>query len=180
LWRRFVFLFRREQRREELEEEIRLHQALRTEANRESGLSAEEAIAATRRTFGNSSVAEEESQDAWGTRWLDALKQDLRFALRTLRRTPGFTGSAVLTLAIGVGATTAMFAVLNGVLLHPLPVRQQEQLVVMWSRIEPRAPVIFLSATAHLQRCAIDSTRLMDWRRANSTASGPYLLRSAT
>jgi len=71
--------------------------------------------------------------DAWDARWLDRLNQDLRFAVRTLRRTPGFTLSALVTIAVGVASTTAMFAVMNGVLLRPLPVREQDRLVVIWT-----------------------------------------------
>jgi putative ABC transport system permease protein len=132
LWRRFVFLLGRERFREELEEEMRIHQALRTEANRESGMAPMAAAAASRRAFGNVGAVEEASQDAWGARWIDALRQDLRYAIRTLRKSPGFSIVAALTLAVGIGSTTAMFAVVNGVLLSKLPVREQDRVVVVW------------------------------------------------
>jgi putative ABC transport system permease protein len=127
-----MFLFRRERLREELEEEMRIHQALRAEANRQSGLTPAVAAAASRRTFGNTGAVQDASQDAWGAQWIDALRQDVRYAVRTLRKSPAFTTIAVLTLAIGIAATTAMFTVVNGVLFRKLPVREQDRIAVMW------------------------------------------------
>jgi len=144
LWRRFVFLLGRERFREELEEEMRIHQALLAEANRESGMAPMAAAAASRRAFGNVGAVEEASQDAWGARWIDALRQDTRYAIRTLRKSPGFSIVAALTLAVGIGSTTAMFAVVNGVLLRKLPVQEQERIVVVW--IEDRTSHLVLQS----------------------------------
>jgi putative ABC transport system permease protein len=133
LWRRLVLLVRRDRFREELEEEMRLHQALRAETQRETGMSPEAAADASRRAFGNFGVALEASQDIWGGRWVDALGQDLKYAFRLLRRAPVFAISVALTLSLGVGTTAAMFGVVDGVLLRPLPIHNQERVVVIWT-----------------------------------------------
>ena len=144
---------------------MRIHQELRAEANRQSGMAPVAAAAASRRAFGNIGAVEEASQDAWGARWIDALRQDLRYSIRTLRKSPGFTIIAVLTLAIGIGSTTAMFAVANGVLLRKLPVREQDRVVVMW--IEDRA-----SHFAHLPFSYGAFTALRDRRGAFESLAG--------
>ncbi|MGH7650399.1 MAG: ABC transporter permease [Gemmatimonadaceae bacterium] len=133
VWRRVIFIVRRERFREELEEEMRLHQELRTKANINSGMTRSAAAAASRRAFGNTGIAQSASQDAWGTRWMESLEMDLRYASRTLRNNPWFTIVAVLTLGVGIASTTAMFTVVNGVLLRKLPVRDQDRVVVMWT-----------------------------------------------
>ena len=118
----------------DLDEEIRLHQDLRRDQLRASGLSDDQASAAARRRFGNPLQLRDESVDVWGWRWLEQLAQDVRFAIRTLRKSPGFTATVVLTLVLATGATTSIFSVVNGVLLRPLPFADPDRLVQIYGR----------------------------------------------
>ena len=117
-----------------LAEEMRLHMDLRRHQLRAAGLSDDQASAAARRRFGNPVQLREESIDVWGWRWLEQLAQDLRFAVRTLRKSPGFTATVVLTLTLATGATTSIFSVVNGVLLRPLPFADPDRLVQIYGR----------------------------------------------
>jgi predicted permease len=121
----------RNRRNDELQEEIQAHLTLAEREEMESGRTKKEAQSAARREFGNVSIAEETTRDMWGARWLTDFFQDFHYALRTLRHKPGFATVALLTLALGVGATTVMFTLINGVLLKPLPYPQPDKLVAV-------------------------------------------------
>jgi len=129
LWLRLQSLFRRDRAGQRLDDEIRFHLEQQIIENIAAGMSREEARHAAMRAFGNTTVLKEETRDTWGWIWLDQAGQDLRLGLRTLRNSPNFTAVAVLTLALGIGANTAIFSLLDGLVLRDLSVLHPEQLV---------------------------------------------------
>ena len=131
---RFGALFRRPKPVDDLEEEIRSHLEMEEQENLESGMPPEEAHYAALRRFGNVILAEERSREMWGWNSVETLGQDLRFGLRMLVKNSGLSAVAVMTLALGIGSTTAIFSVIEAVLLHPPPYQNPAQLVEIGSR----------------------------------------------
>src|SRR3984957_16201578 len=115
----------------DLERELRYDLELEEEEQREKGLSAEEARYAARRSFGNPTLIREQTHEAWGTAQFERFWQDVHYALRQMRRSPGFTLVVGLTMALGIAATTTMFTVVYSTLLRSLPYPQSERIVAI-------------------------------------------------
>jgi predicted permease len=133
---------RRERMMDELEQDIRAHIEMETQDNIARGMPLEEARYAAVRKFGNVTRVQEDAHEVWSFVWLEQLWQDVLFGLRMLRKGPVFTAVAVLTLAFGIGANTAIFSLIDAVMLRSLPVENPAQLVLLkWSA--RRAPNLF-------------------------------------
>jgi putative ABC transport system permease protein len=139
LWRRILFSFRRSSMDRELAEEMRQHLELKARQNLVGGMREEEARYAAQRQLGNLTRMEEQSREQWGFPFLESLVQDIRYGLRGLRKAPGFTAVATITLALGIGATTAIFSVVNTVLVRPLPYKDSGRLAEIHT-ISPKFP----------------------------------------
>ncbi len=162
---RLRVLFRRGAVETEMNDELRFHFEQEVEKYVESGLTREEAQRRARLAFGSEEEAKEECREAWGVSFIETAIQDLRYGLRQLRRNPGFTAVAVITLALGIGANTAIFSVVNGVLLNPLPYPQPDQLVTLHE------------SKPNFETGSISYPNFLDWQKENHTFSSMAVAR---
>ncbi len=131
LWLRVKAFIRRRELERDLEEELSFHLALREAGYQAAGAAADEAHRAARREFGNVAGFKEACRDMWTFMWVENLWQDLRFATRTLSKEPGFTAMAIVSLGLGIGANTAVFTLVNDLLLKTIPVDDPDHLISM-------------------------------------------------
>ncbi len=146
-------LFYRAKVETELDSELRFHLEAQIESNIRAGMSRDAARQSALREFGGVELAKEECRDERGTQFHEQLWQDVRFGARMLRKNPGFAAVAILTLALGIGANTAIFSVFENVVLAPLPYSQPDRLVTVWES-NPRFPRVYISYL-----------NVLDWQR---------------
>jgi putative ABC transport system permease protein len=168
--RRAEFLIRRDRLARELEEEIESHRLLKQAENRRAGLAPELARDLSRRQMGNITRAREECREMWSFTGVERVLQDACYAMRMFARVPGFTAVAVLSLAVGIGGSAAMFTLVNTLLLRPLPYAQPERLVRV-TGIYPRAAVPFFQQCSRTLDIAAAGTP----SEFNLTGRGPAI-----
>ena len=161
VWSRVRSLGKSREVKREIDEELRFHLEMRAAEKVEEGLTLAEADRAARRRFGNFQSIREECRSIRGASLGETVLQDVHFGLRMLRKQPGFTTVAVLTLALGIGANTAIFSVINGVLLRPLPYPDPDRLVTLWERDPARG----------VEEQRVSGPNYLDWRQQNTVLS---------
>ena len=162
--------WRRKQREEDLDRELRADLDLEAAEQQERGVPRDEARHAARRALGNTARVKEDTRDTWGWTSLERLVQDLRYGIRTLRRNPGFALAAVLTLALGIGANTAMFSVIYGVLLRPLPYVEANRLALVNVHFYPQDTEYGTMSIADY----------LDWKARNRAFEDPAIFSNAS
>jgi putative ABC transport system permease protein len=150
---------RRKRMMEELDQDIQDHIERETQDNIERGMSPEDARYAATRKFGNVTHVKEETREVWSLIWLENFAEDVRFGLRMLRKNPGFTAVAMLTLALGIGANAAVFSVVYAVLLRPLPYK------------DPSSLIVLNETTPMVGTVSVSYPNFLDWRDQSRTFS---------
>ncbi|MPY89357.1 MAG: FtsX-like permease family protein [Luteitalea sp.] len=150
----------RQQQDNDLDRELSTHLELEAEEQRDAGLATEDARYAAQRAFGNTALVKEDTRAVWGWTAVERLQQDLRYAARTLRKSPGFASVILSILALGIGANTTIFSIVNGVLLRPLPFSDPDRLMMLEEKWLPRFP-----------RFELTPQDFLAWQRENRTFS---------
>lgn len=166
-WSKLRAIARRDRLDDDLRAELDAHLHMEVEANMDRGMDEAEALASARRHFGNLTRIEESSREAWMFTWLETVVQDVRYGARLLRRSPGFTLTAVLVIALGVGANTAAFTLLDHVLLRPLPFNDSGRIVMLYeTQLERGIP-----------RTQTSPPNFVDWRAMSQSfeSMGAYI-----
>jgi predicted permease len=161
----FKRLFRKQQTERQLDSELRFHVEQRATELTLAGVTPEEARRRARIEFGGMEGVKEECRESRRVHLVETLLQDIRYGLRMMHRSPGFTTVAILTLALGIGVNTAIFSVVNGVLLNPLPYPHPEQLVGLHQ------------SKANFQNGAVSYPNFLDWRKDNRSFSSMAIVR---
>lgn len=147
-------LFARSKAGTQLDDELGFHLEQQIAENLAAGMSTDEARYAALRTFGNPALLREQTRATWSGQWLESLVRDLRYGARALRRTPGFTSTAILVMALGIGANVALFTVVRGILLKPLPFKDPGRLVEIYEKDSHRPD----------RHIAVSSADFLDWQ----------------
>jgi predicted permease len=157
-------LFTRRRRYNDLSVSIQEHLEEKIDELMEDGMSRQEATQAARRQFGNVALLEQHSREVWQWTAVEGIAADVRFALRQLFKSPGFTSMAILIMALGIGANTAIFSVVHAVLLQPLPYQDPDRLVHIW-HVPPQ------SSFPGMTRFAVSAANFLDWQKLNTVFS---------
>ncbi len=150
-------LFRRRTATARLNDELEFHLEEQVAENIARGLSPEEARSAALRTFGNPALLRDQARSSWSWNWLESFAHDVRYGVRTLSRSPGFSLIAILVIALGIGATTSLFTIVRAVLLKPLPFRDPGNLVMVYEH--------FRGTTSAEEFNVVASADFRDWRQ---------------
>ena len=163
-------LFRRSQLDQELTEELSYHLDQKANQFIAAGMSADEARHAALRSMGGLEQRKEQCRDTRKVNWLQDFLQDFRYAARTLRKSPGFTAIAILTLALGIGANSAIFSVVDAILLRPLPYPEPDRLVRIWES----------SLRLDTPRNVVNPFNFLDWRDRSQSFESMAAISDAT
>src|SRR6476620_2341969 len=155
--RRLYTLIWRRRLESDLAAELEFHRAMKQLEFEDSGLDSTDASFAAQRALGNRTLAQEDARAVWVWRWCDSLQQDVTRTLRGFRRQPAVTIAIIVAMSTGIAVITAMFAIVNGVLLRPFPYRDQDRLFALWQS-DKDAP-----------RFVVTAGNFLDWRRNSRT-----------